>query len=285
MASQNVAPVDSPQFGGHKTAQQGAHEDNRDGRARVHSREFVALYERLRPECEAIIGQYPDSRSALLPIMHRFQAEEGYVSQNAMRACAELLNLPPAVVESTVSFYTLFFRRPVGRYMLQVCRNLSCSMNGAGDIMAHLRDRLGIAHLETTQDGLFSYEEVECLAACDRAPCMQVNLEFMYDLTPGIIDEMLAGIRSGSFPVPPLPQTMAPGRTWIESQNATVAGGFKSAGAQQVSDPDNAGGIGDASGIIMLDRILTHKTSYEGRTRERLINEPRGEAERVFSER
>ncbi|MDQ6932354.1 MAG: NAD(P)H-dependent oxidoreductase subunit E [Candidatus Eremiobacteraeota bacterium] len=277
--------MDSPQFDGHKTAQQGGHEDNRDGRGVVHSGEFIALYERLRSECEAIIAQYPDSRSALLPIVHRFQAEEGYVSQSAMRACAELLNLPPAVVESTVSFYTLFFRRPVGRYMLQVCRNLSCSINGADDIMTHVRERLGIGHLETTGDGLFSYEEVECLAACDRAPCMQVNLEFVYDLTPRIIDEMLAAIRGGTYGVPPLPQTAAPGRTWIESQNATVAGGYKSSGAQQVSDPDNAGGIGDATGVIMLDRILRHKSSYEGRTRERLVNEPRGNAEKVFSKR
>ena len=92
--------------------------------------------------------------------------------------------MTPAVVESTVSFYTLFFRKPVGKYMLQVCRGLSCAINGAEDIMAYFREKLGIGHLETTPDGLFSYEEVECLAACDRATCMQVNLEFVYDLTP-----------------------------------------------------------------------------------------------------
>jgi len=284
LASQNVMPVDSPQFDGQKTAQQAAHEDDR-GSGALADGTFTAVFERLRPDCEALIAQYPDSRSALLPIMHRFQAEEGYVSHGAMRACAQLLNLPTAVVESTVSFYTLFFRRPVGRYMLQVCRNLSCSMNGAEAIMAHFRDRLGIGHLETTSDGLFSYEEVECLAACDRAPCMQVNLEFAYDLTPRLIDEMLAAIRGGTYHVAALPQTRTPGRTWIESQNGTVASGNKSSGGQEVSDPDNAGGIGDASGVIILDRILTEQASFAGRTRERLLNEPPGEVEKVLSQR
>ncbi|MDQ6825725.1 MAG: NAD(P)H-dependent oxidoreductase subunit E [Candidatus Eremiobacteraeota bacterium] len=274
LASQNVAPVDSPQFRGHKAAEQAAHEDARDSMQSRSAGEFTALYQRLLPECESIIAQYPDSRSALLPIVHRFQAEEGYVSKSAMNACAEMLNLPPAVIESTVSFYTLFFRRPVGRYMLQVCRNLSCSMNGADGIMAYFREQLGITHLQTSDDGLFSYEEVECLAACNRAPCMQVNLEFVYDLTPQAVDSMLAAMRRGNFNVAPLPQTAAPGRTWIESQNATVAGGKKSPGAQQVVDADNAGGIGDASGVIMLDRILADKESYRGRSRERLLNEP-----------
>lgn len=284
LASQNVAPVGSPQFDGYKTAEQASHEDHRDGRGTLQSTEFMVLYERLRPECEAIIAQYPDSRSALLPIMHRFQAEEGYVSNSAMRACGQLLNLPAAVVESTVSFYTLFFRRPVGRYMLQVCRNLSCSMNGAEVIMRHFRERLGIGHLETTGDGLISYEEVECLAACDRAPCMQVNLEFVYDLTPRIVDELLADIRSGTYQVAALAQTATPGRTWIESQSATVADGLKSAGAQDVTQPDNAGGIGDASGVIMLDRIVAQNASYQGRTRERLVNEPLDQAHKAFSQ-
>ncbi|MBV8726567.1 MAG: NAD(P)H-dependent oxidoreductase subunit E, partial [Candidatus Eremiobacteraeota bacterium] len=138
------------------------------------TQEFKDLVERLRPELEALIAQYPDSRSAMLPIIHRFQAEQGYASPEAMRTCAELLKLPVSVVESTVSFYTLFFRKPVGKYMLQVCRNLSCTLRGAEDIMAYFREKLGIGHLQTSSDGLFSYEEVECLAACDRAPCMQV---------------------------------------------------------------------------------------------------------------
>ena len=235
---------------------------------------FAQLRERLKPECERIIAQYPDSRSALLPIIHLFQSEEGYASQDAMRACAEMLHLTTATVESTVSFYTLFFRKPVGKYMLQVCRNLSCLMNGAEDVMAYFREQLGIGHLQTTEDGLFSYEEVECLAACDRAPCMQVNLEFVYDLTPRMIDDMLAAMRGGTYGVAPLPQTARPSKTWIPRQDGEVSRGEKSPGGERVIDADNPGGIGDPSGVIMLDRIILERERFAGRTRERLANEP-----------
>jgi len=235
---------------------------------------FSKLYARLRPECERLIALYPDSRSALIPMMHLFQEEEGYASQEGMRAIAGLLNLTPATVESTISFYTLFFRKRVGKYMLQVCRNLSCSMNGAEDIMAYFREQLGIGHLQTTEDGLFSYEEVECLAACDRAPCMQINLEFVYDLTPRMVDDVLAAIKGGTYPVAPLPQTGKPPGTWITNQDLQVSRGEKSPGGEDVSHPNNPGGIGDPSGVIMLDRIVLERERFVGRTRERMANEP-----------
>ena len=230
---------------------------------------FDDLFVKLRPECEALIALYEDSRSALIPMAHLFQEHEGYTSPNALAAIAFLLDLPLAVVESTISFYTLFYRKPVGRYMLQVCRNLSCLLNGAEEIMAHFRARLGVGHLETTPDGLFSYEEVECLAACDRAPCMQVNLRFAYDLTPAMIDDMLAAIRAGTYAVEPLPQTKAPERTWkVEAGTPR-----KSAGGVGVSNPNNAGGVGDRSGVIMLDRIVNDAT-FAARSHERLAHEP-----------
>lgn len=234
-------------------------------------REFPALAERLRPQCEALIAQYEEKRSALLPMMHLFQQHEGYVTREAMRFAAEMLDVSPAVVESTVSFYTLFFRKPVGKYMLQVCRGLACTINGAEDIMAYFREKLGIGHLETTADGLFSYEEVECLAACDRATCMQVNLEFAYDLTPQAIDEMIEAIRAGTYGVAPMAQTDAPDRTWIMVQDTQVSMGDKSAGAVGQTSPNNAGGL-DRDGVIMLDRILTNELRFKGRTRERLAN-------------
>ena len=230
---------------------------------------FSEIATRLKPEADAIIGQYEDSRSALLPLIHRFQAEEGYVSAEAMRQTAAWLGLPLAVVESVVSFYTLYFRRPVGRYILQVCRNLACTINGAEEIMRHFRERLGIGHLQTTQDGLFSYEEVECLAACDRAPCMQVNLEFVYDLTPQMVDEMLAAIRGGTYPVQARVQTKRPEKTWSVSKETRP----KAPGAQQVSSPNDPGGIGDRSGVIMLDRVV-RDISVE-RSRERFVRDGR----------
>jgi NADH:ubiquinone oxidoreductase subunit E len=230
---------------------------------------FDALFVTLEPECEALIALYEDSRSALIPMAHLFQEHEGYTSANALAAIAHLLKLPLSVVESTISFYTLFYRRPVGKYMLQVCRNLSCIINGAEEIMAYFREHLGLAHLETSADGLFSYEEVECLAACDRAPCMQVNLRFKYDLTPKMIDDMLAAIRGGTYDVKPRPQTKAPGRHWkVEAET-----GRKSAGGVGVSNPNNAGGVGDRSGVIMLDRIV-NDAAFAARSHERLAHEP-----------
>lgn len=233
--------------------------------------DFPALAGKLRPQCEAIAAQYEQRRSALLPMMHLFQQHQGYVSRDAMHWAADFLDLSPAVVESTVSFYTLFFRRPVGKYMLQVCRGLACTINGAEDIMAYFREKLGIGHLQTTDDGLFSYEEVECLAACDRATCMQVNLEFVYDLTPQMIDEMIGLMRAGSYGVAPLAQTEQPGRTWIVNQDSQVAFGDKSLGAVGQPAPNNAGGL-DRDGVIMLDRILTDELRFKGRTKERLAN-------------
>ena len=235
---------------------------HRDGDA------FDELYERLTPEIERIVAQYEQKRSALIPLAHLFQEHEGFVSPNALAAIAYIVDETLATVESTVSFYTLLYRRPVGKYMVQVCRNLSCIINGAEEIMAYARERLGIGHLETTDDGLFSYEEVECLAACDRAPCAQVNLEFVYDLTREKVDQMIDAIQAGSYPVAPLAQTVTPDRTWRVEQDT----GAKSAGAVGVEDPNNAGGIGDPSGVRMFD-LIVGKPQYEARSRERLVFE------------
>ena len=232
---------------------------------------FDALYKKLKPECDAIIAQYEEKRSALLPLVHLFQEHEGFASPQALQAIAEMLELTPAVVESTVSFYTLFYRKPVGKYMLQVCRGLACTLNGAENIMAYFREKLGVGHLETTPDGLFSYEEVECLAACDRATCMQVNLNFVYDVTPKMIDDILAAMRAGTYEVAARAQTQKPERTWATRQDAEVARGDKSFGAQDQPAPNNPGGL-DRDGVIMLDRIIADEARFRGRTKERLAN-------------
>jgi NADH:ubiquinone oxidoreductase subunit E len=234
----------------------------RDGNA------FDALYASLQPEIARLIGLYEQKRSALIPMAHLFQEHEGYVSVNAMAAIAYHVGETPATVESTVSFYTLLYRKPVGKYVVQVCRNLSCLLNGAEEIMDYAREQLGIGHLETTADGLISYEEVECLAACDRAPCAQVNLEFVYDLTRERIDAMIAAIKGGTYEIAPLAQTVKPGRTWrVEQDN-----GRKSAGGMNVESPNNAGGIGDRSGLVMFD-LIVGKAQYETRSTERLVHE------------
>jgi NADH-quinone oxidoreductase E subunit len=245
---------------------------------------FLALRERLRPECDRIIAQYEEKRSALLPLMHLFQENEGFVSPQTMHAAAEMLEITPAEVEGAVSFYTLLYRRPVGKYVLQVCRGLACTINGAEDIMAYFKEKLGIGHLQTTDDGLFSYEEVECLAACDRATCMEVNLEFVYDLTPQKIDEMLEAMRVGAYSVAPMVQTEAPGRTWAIVPDTEIAAGRKSPGARGVTNPNNAGGIGDASGTIMLDHVLKRDVEFFTPTTERAIVDSRAVVESVDEE-
>jgi NADH-quinone oxidoreductase subunit E len=233
------------------------------------TRDFEAVRAQVRPEAERLMALYPQKRSALLPILHAFQNVEGWVSPEAMQAAAEMLGLTRAVVESTASFYTLFFRRPVGRYVLQVCRNLPCQLNGATEIMAYIRETLNVEHLETTYDGRFSYEEVECLAACDRAPCMQVNLDFVYDLTPEKIDEMVRAMNGGTFGTPPLPQTAKPDRDWQVGQDSKG----KSPGARGVSNPNAPGGMGDATGERTIERLVQDPALLGARpTRERLVN-------------
>ncbi len=236
---------------------------------------FPALRERLRLDCESLVAQYEHKRSALLPIMHLFQQHEGFVSQDAMEAAAEMLGVTVAEVEGTVSFYTLLYRRPVGKYVLQVCRGLACAINGADDILAYFREKLGIGNLQTTADGTFSYEEVECLASCDKPTCMQVNLEFVYSLTREKIDELLESLRAGTYPVRPMAQTDRPGPTWAIAQDAQVAMGRKSPGANDVPSPNNAGGIGDKSGVIMLDNLVKGDVYFFRETEERAVVDSR----------
>ncbi len=246
---------------------------------KVSPRDAAAIVASVEPEARRILGLYPEGqeRSALIPILHAFQNVEGWVSPEALAQTAQWTGVPRSVVESTASFYTLFHRRPVGRYVLQPCRNLSCIINGAGPVMARFRERLGIGHLQTTSDGLFSYEEAECLAACDRAPCMQVNLQFVYDLTPERVDELIDAMRAGTFAVPPLPQSAIPGPDWHVGQD--VHG--KSIGAQDVGSPNDPGGLGDATGVRMIERLARDPHPIDVRpTHERLIAEG---AERLTS--
>ncbi len=229
---------------------------------------FEAVLTAVEPEARRLIAAYPDSRSALIPMAHRFQQEEGWLSPAAIAQIAQWLDLTVAEVESTVSFYTLFFRRPVGRYMIQPCRNLSCIINGAEETNAYFQEKLGIKHLQTSADGLFSYEEAECLAACDRAPCAQVNLEFVFDLTKEKIDAMIAEMRAGTYAIAPLPQTATPGPDW----HVAAVTSARSAGAQDVVSPNDPGGIGDASGASMIRRLVADPNPIDARpTDERAV--------------
>lgn len=138
--------------------------------------EFAYTPENLA-KLEEICSRYPaeQRKSAILAALYIAQRQQGYISRNAMKAAAAAIRITRAEVEDVVSFYTMFYQRPVGKHILQVCRTLSCALNGAERVTEELQKVLGIAPGETTADGAFSLFEVECLGACDRAPVVGVN--------------------------------------------------------------------------------------------------------------
>ena len=150
------------------------------------------LSEKLKIRITQLKERYPQSKSALLPVLHLAQREhDGWLSDEVMAEVAEVMGLPPAEVRSAVSFYTLFNCQPVGRYLVQVCTNISCSLLGAEHIVNHLERQLGIGVGETTADGLFTLLEVECLGSCGTAPMMQVNDTYYENLTVERVDQIL----------------------------------------------------------------------------------------------
>jgi len=126
-------------------------------------------------EYRAILGRYPTRRAALMPTLWLAQRDFGWLSDPVMTYVAELMELPLAWVTSVASFYTMYWKQPVGKWHLQVCRNLACALRGADQVRGAVEERLGIRHGQVTPDGKFSLEEVECLASCGTAPCLQIN--------------------------------------------------------------------------------------------------------------
>lgn len=143
-------------------------------------------------------SRYPQAKSALLSALHLAQREHnGWLSDEVMAEVAEVLALPPAEVRSVASFYTMFNRQPVGKHLVQVCTNLSCSLLGAEHIVEHLKRTLGIEVGETTADGLFTLLEVECLGSCGTAPMMQINDTYYENLTVERVDDILSQLAEG----------------------------------------------------------------------------------------
>ena len=141
---------------------------------------------------EDLLTRYPTKEAALLPTLWLAQRQEGWISRETMEYVAGLLDVSPVKVYSVVTFYTMYHTRPMGRSVIQVCRNLSCSLLGARELIACLEEKLGVRVGETTPDGRFSLLTVECLGACGDAPMMQVNDEFIGNLSPARIDDILA---------------------------------------------------------------------------------------------
>ena len=159
----------------------------------------------LRQRAEEVVALYPRRRSAMLPLLHLAQEQDGYLSEAGIAEVAELTGTTEADVRGTASFYDMFHLEPVGRYVVGVCTNIACLLAGGLELLAHAGETLGCAVGSTSADGLFTLEETECLADCDRAPCVQVNHRFVRTTTPDAFDALVEDLRGGRLDadVPP----------------------------------------------------------------------------------
>jgi NADH-quinone oxidoreductase subunit E len=156
------------------------------------------LSDALLAQFEKLIARYPLKRSAIVPCLLFAQDEIGHISDEVIEEVARRVEVRPIEVIENIGYYSMLHRNPLGRYNIQVCTNVSCMVRGGEEILGHCKKRLRIGHKETTADGLFSLEEVECLGACCGAPAMQVNYDFYEDLTPEKIDVLLERLRAGT---------------------------------------------------------------------------------------
>jgi len=151
--------------------------------------------EKTKKKIEEIVARYPQKEAAILPVLHITQQEFGSISAEEEKLVARILGIKPISVREIVTFYTMLSRESLGKYHIQVCSNLSCSLLGAGNFVDYLVEKLGIEPGETTPDKKFTLSTVECLGACERAPCMLINFNYYGDMDPKKIDEILDGLK------------------------------------------------------------------------------------------
>jgi NADH-quinone oxidoreductase subunit E len=151
----------------------------------------------LKNKFDQVIARYPVKRSAIVPLLMFGQDEIGYVSDELVEEIARRVEVGPIEVIEDIGYYSMLHRKPIGKYNFQVCTNISCLLRGGEEILDHCSKRLGIGHKQTTPDGLFSLEEVECLGACCGAPAMQVNYGYYEDLTAEKIDKLIEQLKRG----------------------------------------------------------------------------------------
>jgi NADH-quinone oxidoreductase subunit E len=178
---------------------------------------------RLDADAAEIISKYPRPRSALLPLLHLVQSEEGYVSADGIAYCAAKFGLTEAEVTAVVSFYTMYKRHPVGDYHVGVCTNTLCAVMGGDRIWDELSGHCGIGNGETTQDGTITLERIECNAACDYAPVVMVNWEFFDNQTPDSAKQIVDDLRAGKDVTP----TRGPNKVQTFKHVERVLAGFE----------------------------------------------------------
>lgn len=158
--------------------------------------------QRLTADAEQIIARYPVARSALLPLLHLVQAQDGYLTPAGVAFCAAQLDLTPAEVTAVATFYSMYRRTPTGDYLVGVCTNTLCAVMGGDAILEVLQDHLGIRAGQSTADGSVTLEHIECNAACDYAPVVMVNWEFFDNQTPSSARDLVDDLRSGASVTP-----------------------------------------------------------------------------------
>jgi len=151
----------------------------------------ISFNEQELQEVEKIKSKYPTEQSALMGVLWLAQKKFGWFSDEVIAYVANLLHLPPAHVQGVVHFYTMYYKKPMGKYHIQVCTNVSCMLRGGENIWHHLQEKLGIGHMERTQDGKFSLEEVECMGACGGAPMIAINEEYYENITVEKVDNLI----------------------------------------------------------------------------------------------
>jgi len=190
-----------------------------------------------------LVALYPQARSALIPILHIVQEQDGYLTEEGMVHAGELVGVEAAEVLGTASFYDMFHTEPVGRYLVAVCTNIACMLQGAYELLEHAEMSLGVAPGGTTDDGMFTLEDVECLALCGNAPCVTVNWRFFGDVGPAGFDKMVGDLRAGRLDseVPPHGTLSR-----VERSSGLAAAGASIHGA---GGPDGGDGATDATAV------------------------------------
>jgi NADH-quinone oxidoreductase subunit E len=153
------------------------------------------LSDSLKSKFDQVTSRYPLKRSAIVPLLLFAQDEIGYITDEAIEEIAQRVGVRPIEVIEDIGYYSMLHRSPIGKYNFQVCTNISCLLRGGEEMLEYCSKKLGIGHKQTTADGKFSLEEVECLGACCGAPAMQVNYDFYEDLTPVKIDALIEKLR------------------------------------------------------------------------------------------
>ncbi len=151
--------------------------------------------DKIKKEVEGIIARYPEKKAALLPVLHVAQREFGYISEDTEKMVAAILGVKPIEVREVITFYTMYNRKPVGKYHIQVCSNLTCSLLGGDSLLEYLQTKLKVEPGGTTEDQKFTLSTVECLGACEEAPCMMVNFDYFGRLDEKKIDKILDNLK------------------------------------------------------------------------------------------